>query len=152
METEANEMPVKPRHASELADRCADELEAALRQSGVAVLWKPIETAPKDGRPVLATTGHYSVFTTRWEDGEWYDDMQLVRDPVYWMPLPVAPGSESAPPATSGLVEALHGCAKALPVLETMLTVSALHGGAEVTRKLLADVTAALAAVQGVQS
>lgn len=88
---------------------------ATMRQSGEAVLWKPIETAPKDGRPVLATTGHYSVFTTRWEDGEWYDDMQLVRDPVYWMPLPVAPGSESAPPATSGLVEAARKLAAVLP-------------------------------------
>lgn len=100
--------------------RCADELEAALRQSGEAV-------------------------ATIHRDGYWTHEPG--RDPFdRFGPNANSSGLKvyAAPPATSGLVEALHGCAKALPVLETMLTVSALHGGAEVTRKLLADVTAAL--------
>ena len=58
--------------------------------------WKPIETAPKDGTPILGVADR-EITTIFWcedywslcvsgafaEDGEW--------TPTHWMPLPVPP-------------------------------------------------------------
>lgn len=100
----------------------ARQLEAALRQSGEAVAEMMVMEMPPP------CSWRYSYWIT--------DAGRLLPGGEYKLYL--------APPATSGLVEALHRCAKALPVLETMLTASALHRGAEVARELRADVTAVL--------
>jgi hypothetical protein len=76
--------------------------------SSQLVGWRPIETAPKDGTPVLV--GHeQAVFSAWWEkDGTqtntnhpgWVDgttnsyEEYTTYEPTHWMPLP-------APPATA---------------------------------------------------
>lgn len=70
--------------------------------------WRPIETAPKDGRTILAC-GRWSdgAVTVQWDCGEWaavWDGMAVIEsqsdfgteyltaDPLdWWMPLPVPP-------------------------------------------------------------
>ncbi len=57
--------------------------------------WKPIDTAPKDGTPILAVSGpgQYAVIVCykrrKWRpypaDSSWYEDL------VWWMPIPVGP-------------------------------------------------------------
>lgn len=70
--------------------------------------WQPIETAPKDGTPVLLWVG--SLWTTgRWSGWNWevletgigYEsDPVLPDDPTHWQPLPLGPNGEiaAAPP------------------------------------------------------
>jgi hypothetical protein len=56
--------------------------------------WQPIETAPRDGTPVLAWFQGSAVVaflnprTGRWDDGDFYDDLG---SPSHWMPIPPAP-------------------------------------------------------------
>jgi hypothetical protein len=67
--------------------------------------WKPIETAPKDGTPILALYAdawgmrRYSVrywSTGNWESGKegWSDEWRQLRkdQPTHWQPLPPPPG------------------------------------------------------------
>jgi hypothetical protein len=76
-------------------------------------MWKPIETAPKDGTDILAALlyrdgGDGGVQTIRWHEpwGQWVmagcligiqnnvkDDENC--DPTHWMPLPQSPHAES---------------------------------------------------------
>lgn len=61
--------------------------------------WQPIETAPRDGTPVLGYMPSYyqgkggrSVIL--WLDGEWFDNRAFATDPSHWMPLPDPPKGE----------------------------------------------------------
>lgn len=53
--------------------------------------WQPIETAPKDGRRILA--GRTTVFIALWNSRakSWLDDAGYFRDPTHWMQLPTSP-------------------------------------------------------------
>lgn len=63
--------------------------------------WQPIETAPKDGTPILAYNPVTGPYQTRHEDGEWPMADWYKGDPdhpgiwyprpSHWMPLPTAP-------------------------------------------------------------
>ena len=66
--------------------------------------WQPIETAPKDGTPILgwapdselANPVHYAViWWFQWTElGGWVregDEYDIAADPTHWMPLPDAP-------------------------------------------------------------
>lgn len=55
--------------------------------------WQPIETAPKDGRPVLGIHhGSSRAFEMyRGPHGWWLDTKDRRRDPSYWMPMPPPP-------------------------------------------------------------
>ncbi len=57
--------------------------------------WQPIETAPKDGMPLLLWNGDRAE-VAKWEgDGWWYID-EYTFDATHWMPLP-APPQEPTP-------------------------------------------------------
>lgn len=72
--------------------------------------WEPIETAPKDGTPILVTNG-IGVFDAYWErrgaitqtdspgwvDGETdkYEDLVVFHTLTHWMPLPSPPQAQS---------------------------------------------------------
>jgi hypothetical protein len=69
--------------------------------------WQPIETAPKDGTPILITRPtKFKVeegwHVVRWEDDEdwWvchdgkFDTMLRGNEPTHWQPLPAPPATE----------------------------------------------------------
>lgn len=64
--------------------------------------WQPIETAPKDGTPLLGFMptyykgkGGFSVIIwmkgSRSPNGDWYDNRAWITQPTHWMPLPTPP-------------------------------------------------------------
>lgn len=66
--------------------------------------WQPIETAPKDGTPVLvhAPGGctqwklHTTLWICRW-DGRWVEaggEEYTTCEPTHWMPLPPPPDKD----------------------------------------------------------
>lgn len=66
--------------------------------------WQPWETAPKDGKPFLATwsdtRGDRYVQPVRWLNGQWlhtWDHGQLQAEPTHWMPLPTPPATPAPP-------------------------------------------------------
>lgn len=67
--------------------------EARLSSQG----WQPIETAPKDGTPVLVWDGsdamvsYWSNVTGLDGDGEWHTWALCAEQPTHWMPLPQPP-------------------------------------------------------------
>lgn len=91
--------------------------------------WRDIESAPKDGTPILSTNrhgavviicwwphAHYDVnadsrgeFTGAWDDGERdeFGDFEPF-SPRYWMPLPAAPGAAALHPPGQGEGERLQ--------------------------------------------
>lgn len=72
--------------------------------------WQPIETAPKDRKPILGWNEQYDILLVRWAsleevDPDWdgEDDFECWLDeatgwleddltPTHWMPLPTPPG------------------------------------------------------------
>ena len=86
--------------------RALDELEArradpspADRPSG----WQPIETAPKDGSPVVIGFDPtrddddglpHGVDFMRWMDKAWRDPLTHRLRPTHWMPLPTPPEAD----------------------------------------------------------
>lgn len=63
--------------------------------------WKPIDTAPKDGVPVLlyelaaVTSEVTSVFVGKWRDGQWLTNPgNYKKKPTHWHPLPAKPDSD----------------------------------------------------------
>lgn len=77
----------------------AAELSALIAAQGRAGdAWLPIETAPKDGKWILAVMRTKRQAVVRWiGNGVWEDDNRLYRDPILWQPLPPIP---SPTPAT----------------------------------------------------
>ena len=79
--------------------------------------WKPIETAPRDGEPIIVAAGGYKPVLARWRDfdnplvhwrsdvpqekrreimeGDWRHALDTARrlsyPPTHWMPLPEPP-------------------------------------------------------------
>jgi hypothetical protein len=71
----------------------------SLRSPPVSAAWQPIETAPKDGSPVLGFMPKYfrgkgGQSVILWLDMEWSDMGAHPCDPSHWMPLPAAPDTE----------------------------------------------------------
>lgn len=88
-------------------------MRAALT-AALAAMWRPIETAPKDGRTILVHFVQHGWMTVLWTDHDgdsnspyahWHvDDHKhgpysvrgyLVGDDTHWMPLPPAPSQLS---------------------------------------------------------
>jgi hypothetical protein len=82
-------------HCVELS---SGEALAAMRRVSTPTLrndvWQPIETAPKDGRVILAPVDFQPfVALLSWcdDDTDWIDDFGMVFHPTHWMPLPSPP-------------------------------------------------------------
>jgi hypothetical protein len=61
--------------------------------------WQPMETAPKDGTPILGWSG-YSYEVTQWSQAaeQWLIcDGEHGFDLTHWMPLPASPSSPEEP-------------------------------------------------------
>ena len=65
--------------------------------------WRPIETAPKDGTPVLlGFPGYLHAMHGHYEDGIWgqldsdFGFEHLPTQPTHWMPLPAPPALAAA--------------------------------------------------------
>ena len=86
--------------AAELAHRDAEitRLRAELERVKREREWKPIASAPKDGRWFLAYSSA-SVYMCQWvaAAGAWWDHDELERVPEHWMPLPAPPSASSEP-------------------------------------------------------
>ena len=58
--------------------------------------WQPIETAPKDGTPVLVWRtpekgrNHRRMGIDRWKEGLWWHSRKEMQ-PTHWMPVPAPP-------------------------------------------------------------
>lgn len=70
--------------------------------------WQPIQTAPKDGRSVIAWVPGFGMgaFTLFWSDEGWREPAHMNRltvEPTYWMAIPALPPSGVIPtPAGTG--------------------------------------------------
>jgi hypothetical protein len=59
--------------------------------------WQPIETAPRDGTPILATDGE-TIVTTRYGAFSWTHegiDPAVTRRLTHWLPLPPPPKADA---------------------------------------------------------
>lgn len=88
-------MTITPKLISALVDCLAAAREEGRQSAGE---WRPIDSAPKDGAPILV--GHpMAAFTARWDDDAfgWVDGCTdlygnlTTYAPTHWMPLPDAP-------------------------------------------------------------
>ena len=91
-------------------ERCADELEAVLASLVTPSEWQPIETAPKDGTPILGcrlSWTHPYVFVylngpsliEGWHDFNISPTGRRPHDLTHWQPLPTVPPQ---PPEAKG--------------------------------------------------
>lgn len=76
-------------------DMRIEELLSAVKQLREDRQWQPIETAPRDGRPILLMKNG-ELFTARYIDGEYghgwcTPDGNEIFHPTYWMPSPDVP-------------------------------------------------------------
>jgi hypothetical protein len=101
-------------HLQEVHSRMVNEWHDGIFCYGVQMYgkWQPIEVAPKDGTPILASLGPfmYIVFWSdhsdlkhdhpwweqghaEWENGKWigYHEHFYAASPTHWMPLPKPP-------------------------------------------------------------
>jgi hypothetical protein len=71
------------------------KLEAARAVLAHGEMWKPIETAPKDGQSVLGfTAGKKQLIVFWFFNGAWHCDASYhsrMAQPTHWMLLPAAP-------------------------------------------------------------
>jgi hypothetical protein len=61
--------------------------------------WQPIETAPRDGTPVIGYWWHSdggSFGVVVWDGDNWRENSDTVDAPTHWMPLPQRPNNEIA--------------------------------------------------------
>ena len=52
--------------------------------------WQPIETAPKDGTPILVFD-EGAICIATFADDYWWDNGAMTIPPTHWMPLPDPP-------------------------------------------------------------
>lgn len=65
--------------------------------------WQPIETAPKDGTPVITNGGDgyklpkvmQSVYDAGWWPDSWESPLEEAMNPTHWMPLPASTKEQS---------------------------------------------------------
>lgn len=64
--------------------------------------WQPIDTAPKDGTPILCYrpevgfSPETGIDVLWWDMGAWmYNAEPVISQPTHWMPLPAAPEATS---------------------------------------------------------
>lgn len=87
-----------------LRDVAREQARAAMAQIEVASPWQPIETAPRDGTPILVFYGERigmdRYYVRYWDRGDWATDKEGWVDhwrqirpeqPTHWMPLPMPP-------------------------------------------------------------
>lgn len=55
--------------------------------------WQPIETAPKDGTPILVADSGPYAFVVEWNNKHraWLGADRSAWEPTHWMPLPEPP-------------------------------------------------------------
>lgn len=58
--------------------------------------WRPIESAPRDGTPILGFMPSYyqgkgGQSVILWLHGKWMDNRAWATIPTHWMPLPAPP-------------------------------------------------------------
>lgn len=64
--------------------------------------WRPIETAPKDGTPILVSDGNTQA-AVYWWPAVWMGTTHCgMKNPTHWMPLPSAPCTAAALGAPEG--------------------------------------------------
>lgn len=64
----------------------------------VAMRWRPIETAPKDGTEILAFCPKAGTHCVFWESGYWREKasfLGLRNEPTHWIPLPAPPADDA---------------------------------------------------------
>ncbi len=69
------------------------EIAGALRD---AERWRPIESAPRDGRAVILAHMGGKPYIGKWCHDTWVDERGLSRGPSHWRPLPAPPTLDSA--------------------------------------------------------
>ena len=81
-----------------LADACdiMSRAAAAPVEINAPSPWRPIQTAPKDGRSVIAWVPGFGMgaFTLFWSDEGWREPAHMNRlkvEPTYWMAIPDPP-------------------------------------------------------------
>jgi len=77
-------------------DNVVDIYRAMLAAAPPVDGWQPIETAPRDGTPVLAYwPGEAAMFgVVMWDGDDWRESEYVWRYPTHWMPLPQPPNNE----------------------------------------------------------
>jgi hypothetical protein len=91
--------PFKASLGTALCTECSGTESAPWHRPPVSAAWQPIETAPKDGSPILGFMPKYfrgkgGQSVILWLDMEWSDMGAHPCDPSHWMPLPAAPDTE----------------------------------------------------------
>ncbi len=71
--------------------------------------WQPIETAPKDGTPIIYYDKRDFIGEAFWMDKDehdpaWWDEACTETvDPIYWMPRPALPAKFEDKPSESAV-------------------------------------------------
>lgn len=78
----------------------------ALARRGAEMQWRPIETAPKDGRWLMVSAERWEPETACWSESVWLtgwycgggrsDSYGPSFEPTHWMPLPTPPSGEQS--------------------------------------------------------
>lgn len=100
----------KEKVMQEVMERACERQNRPLKET---VGWRPIETAPRDGRQVLifvnglvrqARFSTHRRAKTNWIVC-WDGHYSASSNPTHWMPLPEAPNAQVQPPAAPGTEE-----------------------------------------------
>lgn len=63
------------------------ELSYTLTNVVSNTLWRPIDSAPKDGSRILLKSKHSSIADGTWSGQSWIWPY-IKKEPMYWMPIP----------------------------------------------------------------
>ena len=89
-----NEFSVSIAQLDRLTRACEEAARAAIAE---CFKWRPIETAPKDGTPIIYFDGRHCIGEAFWQDKDehppaWWDEANTEEvEPTHWMPLPNPP-------------------------------------------------------------